>query len=582
MMKFPKPPLAAMVGLMAVVAAAGPARAQTRTVVVHDGPSTVLSSPAETCAGTEAASLGLTSGWVRSSTGIGVSAFSDNVAVPFLATPPLGIGAGQLSIPSPTPASTDLAMFGFSNPLASGLPFNAFASLLVRISYAHNIGVASGGAAGPAPVAAVFLDLCGAHTVAPGSDDILIYQPAAQTAPCLAGATGTFHECVVVTNTGSGELISAAGTLPPGFTLADYLTATAGVCDGDGPKLPEAPNPLLALMAGGDASWADFDGAVDDTRLKIALPLLSPVAAFPADELRFDFEADCSAHGGDADGDCLCDAGFPNLINADTCPGDPLNSDSDGDGVCDQLDNCFGTPNPDQADSDGEGIGNACDNCPTTFSFDQGDDDGDGIGNVCDACPIDNPNSPDGDSVCTSVDNCPADANQNQQDADGDSLGDVCDADDGAGLSLRKLELLTRFPNKDRWSMTGELDVSSTPNFLTEVDTSGVSASVARDDGTVIETETWTGAECVRVVGGTSIRCKNATGGMVRFNKTKTPNLYKLVATVTKQTFAVTLPTIAQTPLHATLTTPASVDRLETVGNCIPRSNFKKVLCINP
>lgn len=582
MMKFPKPPLVAMVGLMAVVAAAGPVRAQTRIVVVHDGPSTILSSPAETCGGAEAASLGLTSGWVRSSVGDGVSAFSDNVSVPFLGTPPLGIGAGQVSIPSVAPGAGDLALFGFSNPLASGLPFNAFASLLVKISYAHNIGVASGGAAGPAPQAAVFLDLCGAHTVAPGADDILIYQPAAQSVPCLAGATGTFVECTVVTNLGSGELISAAGILPPGFSLADYLTATAGVCDGAGPKLPEAPNPLLALMAGGDASWADFDGAVDDTRLKIALPLLSPVAAYPADELRFDFEADCSGNGGDADGDCLCDAGFPNVINADTCPGDPLNSDSDGDGVCDQLDNCFGTANPDQADSDGEGIGNACDNCPNTFSFDQGDGDGDGIGDVCDACPVDNPNSADGDTVCDSIDNCPLAANQNQQDVDGDTVGDVCDADDGAGLSLRKLELLASFPNKDRWGMTGELDVSSTPNFLTEVDTSGVTASVARDDGTVVESETWTGAECVRIAGGGSIRCKNATGGKVRFNKTKTPNLYKLVATVTKQTFAVTLPTIAQTPLHATLTTPTAVDRLETVVNCIPRSNFKKVLCINP
>jgi hypothetical protein len=583
MMKFPKPPLAAMVGFLAIVATAGPARAQTRVVVVHDGPSTILSSPAETCAGAEAASLGLTSGWVRASTGAGVSAFSDNVGVPYLATPPLGVGGAQLTVPTATPASTDLAQFGFSNPLASGLPFNAFASLLVKISYQHNIGAATGDENGPAPAVAVYLDLCGPHTVAPGADDILIYQPAAQTAPCLAGALGSWHECVVVTNTGSGELISAANTLPPGFTLADYLTATAGVCDGAGPKLPEAPNPLLAMFAGGDASWADFDGAIDDVRLKIAVPLLSPVAAYPADELRFDFEADCAGNGGDADGDCLCDAGFPNVINADTCPGDPLNSDSDADGVCDQLDNCFGTPNPDQTDSDGEGIGNACDNCPFFFSFDQGDDDGDGIGNVCDACPADNPNSPDGDTVCTSVDNCPLDANQNQQDADGDSVGDVCDADDGAGLSLRKLELMKNFPNRDRWGMTGELDVSSAPNnFLTQVDASGLTASVRNDDGVTVETESWTGAECVLYAGGGSIRCKNATGGRIVLKKTKTVNLYKLTATITKQTFAAPLPTIAQTPLHATLTTPIGVDRLATVGNCLPRNNFKKVLCINP
>ena len=581
MMKFPSPPLAAMVGLVAMVATALPAGAQTRTVVVQNGPNTIL-SPSETCAGTEAASAGLTFGWVPASTGDGASSFADNVAVPYLGTPPLGIGAGRLTVANPAPTATDTALFGFSNPLAAGLPFNSFASLLVSISYQHNIGVAAGGAAGPAPAVALFLDLCGAHTVAPGADDILLYQPAAQTSPCLAGATGTFQECSVYSGGVSGELISVAGILPPGFQLADYLTTTAGVCGGVGPKLPEAPNPLLALIAGGDASFADFDGAVDDTRLKIAVPVLSPNPAYPADELRFDFEADCSNYGGDADGDCLCDSGFPGVINADTCPTDPLNSDNDSDGVCDAIDNCYGDPNPDQADSDGDTIGNACDNCPNNFQIGQADEDNDGIGDVCDACPLDTPNNPDGDGVCTSVDNCPNDANANQQDADGDTLGDVCDADDGPGLTLRKLDVQAKFPNKDRWGMSGDFDASSTPTFLADVDAQGVTASVQRSDGTVVETESWTGTECVRVAGGGSIRCKNATGGKIRFNKTKLANVFKLAATVTGQTLAVTLPTIGQTPLRATVTTPASVDRHTTVVDCVPRLNFKKVSCTNP
>ena len=45
-------------------------------------------------------------------------------------------------------------------------------------------------------------------------------------------------------------------------------------------------------------------------------------------------------------------------------PPDPcaaLGGDTDGDGVCDAVDNCPAVANPDQADMDGDGIGDACD-----------------------------------------------------------------------------------------------------------------------------------------------------------------------------------------------------------------------------
>lgn len=59
-------------------------------------------------------------------------------------------------------------------------------------------------------------------------------------------------------------------------------------------------------------------------------------------------------------------------------------SDSDGDGVATEDDNCPETYNPDQADPDGDLIGSACDNCPDTYNPDQLDMNGDGIGDHCD------------------------------------------------------------------------------------------------------------------------------------------------------------------------------------------------------
>ncbi|MDA8018361.1 MAG: thrombospondin type 3 repeat-containing protein [Thermoanaerobaculia bacterium] len=41
-----------------------------------------------------------------------------------------------------------------------------------------------------------------------------------------------------------------------------------------------------------------------------------------------------------------------------------LETDGDGDGIADRLDNCPGTPNPDQADADGDGVGDPCDTPP--------------------------------------------------------------------------------------------------------------------------------------------------------------------------------------------------------------------------
>jgi len=151
----------------------------------------------------------------------------------------------------------------------------------------------------------------------------------------------------------------------------------------------------------------------------------------------------------DTDGDTVAD-------DADNCPNDPNldQSDSDGDLVGDVCDNCAQVANPDQADSDSDGIGDACDNCLNVANSDQADGDGDLVGNVCDNCPAianpdqtdtdgdgigdacDVPPDSDDDGVPDASDNCPAIFNPDQQDTDGDGLGDACDTVTQASLVL--------------------------------------------------------------------------------------------------------------------------------------------------
>lgn len=73
-----------------------------------------------------------------------------------------------------------------------------------------------------------------------------------------------------------------------------------------------------------------------------------------------------------------------------------------------------------ESDTDGDGIPDNSDNCPSVSNVGQKDADFDGVGNACD-------DDDDGDSILDASDNCSLTFNPNQTNSDADSLGDACD-----------------------------------------------------------------------------------------------------------------------------------------------------------
>jgi hypothetical protein len=128
----------------------------------------------------------------------------------------------------------------------------------------------------------------------------------------------------------------------------------------------------------------------------------------------------------------------PEQLNTDELDdgGDVCDDDDDEDGDLDEDDNCVLTANEDQDDNDEDGLGDACDEdddndgtyddedvCPMTWD-DQANTDGeDDGGNACD-------DDDDDDNLDDEEDNCPWDANEDQADNDADDFGDACDWDD--------------------------------------------------------------------------------------------------------------------------------------------------------
>ncbi|MFN3200917.1 MAG: lectin-like protein [Bradymonadia bacterium] len=161
-------------------------------------------------------------------------------------------------------------------------------------------------------------------------------------------------------------------------------------------------------------------------------------------------------------------------------PPDPCEGpgDTDGDEICDDVDNCVNDANPDQDDGDEDGIGDACDNCPELPTPDQSDLDGDNLGDACDEdidgdgfdnstegiCRTDPasaesiPPDADGDDVCDPIDNCVNVANPDQADTDIDGDGDLCDDDRDGDSVLNRIEYACGSDSFDAESLPSDTD----------------------------------------------------------------------------------------------------------------------------
>ena len=134
--------------------------------------------------------------------------------------------------------------------------------------------------------------------------------------------------------------------------------------------------------------------------------------------------------------------------------GNNADTDDDGDGVSDDLDNCPLIRNSDQANNDGDSQGDACDTDDDNdgvaddgdaFPFDPTesvDSDGDGVGNNEDA-------DDDGDGTPDAGDAFPLDPNEDT-DTDGDGIGNNADTDDDNDGIPDSEDACPQFANPDQ------------------------------------------------------------------------------------------------------------------------------------
>ncbi len=196
-------------------------------------------------------------------------------------------------------------------------------------------------------------------------------------------------------------------------TIARTDTWLAEVPIGDLPAQVDATTQALATVPGSVAPGAYYVGMIVDTEQPVSeTNVVNNTSNLSNVQPQLQVVADT-----DADGDGVGDA-------LDNCPQEANGDqrDRDDDGVGDACDNCVGSANGDQADGDTDGAGDVCDNCPSLPNPEQADADTNGAGDACD------PGDRDQDGTRDVEDNCPDVPNPDQADADTNGVGDACDS----------------------------------------------------------------------------------------------------------------------------------------------------------
>jgi len=169
-----------------------------------------------------------------------------------------------------------------------------------------------------------------------------------------------------------------------GSSPSQGLNLSAGAAYGNTVNVPSTQVPSLDLVEPGDADSSYLMQKLEGTAQTGAqMPNGGPYLNSTLRQLVRDW----------------IDAGAQNIA-----------TDTDGDGIEDDADNCSSLTNADQLDTDSDGSGNACDT----------DDDGDGVADGSDAFPLDSAETLDTDSDGT--------GNNADTDDDGDSVLDTADA----------------------------------------------------------------------------------------------------------------------------------------------------------